>query len=100
MRRGRRMPHPGAWRWSPLPHLQPQWCMTKQWERQHSNKKIDKYAKQKVSGSDAGAVGGTSELESATQAATILQAISDLKVTMEGKMGSNDGSVAHQTGSP
>ncbi|KAJ1118475.1 hypothetical protein NDU88_006666 [Pleurodeles waltl] len=48
---------------------------------------IDKYAKQNVSGSEIGVVGGTHEPECTTQTPTILQAISDLKVAIKGKMG-------------
>ncbi|KAJ1099421.1 hypothetical protein NDU88_004522 [Pleurodeles waltl] len=66
-----------------------QWYETRQRAHQHdnNNKKIDKYAKQKVPRNEAGAAGGASELEGAAQMVTLLQPIGDLKVTMEGKMG-------------
>ncbi|KAJ1218152.1 hypothetical protein NDU88_005735 [Pleurodeles waltl] len=52
-----------------------------------AQQKIGKYAKQNVFRSEVGAIGRTNEPESATQTVTILHAISDLKVTMEEKMG-------------
>ncbi|KAJ1185800.1 hypothetical protein NDU88_002587 [Pleurodeles waltl] len=53
---------------------------------QAQKQQIYKYAKQSVSGGETGAAGGTPDSGGAAHTATILQAINDLKVTMEGKM--------------
>ncbi|KAJ1104084.1 hypothetical protein NDU88_001499, partial [Pleurodeles waltl] len=48
---------------------------------------INKFAKQNVHGNETGVTGGTPDSGGVAQTATILQAINDLKVTMEGNMG-------------
>ncbi|KAJ1150809.1 hypothetical protein NDU88_003598 [Pleurodeles waltl] len=48
--------------------------------------RIEQFAKQNVPWSETGATGGTPDSGGVAQTATILQAINDLKVTMEGKM--------------
>ncbi|KAJ1149053.1 hypothetical protein NDU88_001872 [Pleurodeles waltl] len=49
--------------------------------------RIDRFAKQNVPGSKTEATGGIPDSGGVVQTATILQAINDQKVTMEGKMG-------------
>ncbi|KAJ1101729.1 hypothetical protein NDU88_006794 [Pleurodeles waltl] len=85
-----------------LPHIGMQWDAVKRLNRGYAaakmgrdkavrmpaqQQKIDKYAKQSAPGNEVGAVGGTPEPWSLAQTAAILEAINDLIVTMEGKMG-------------